>query len=337
MLNYDYQIAVQRAGNFLLTEIQPDGAFVYERALSGELTTAPYNMLRHCGTVWALALAKPYLPQELCSVALPQAVAFLKRQLVGCNAADRDKPFTLILDKRSAKLGGNALALLALQQCQEEQELLLSLVDGINYFLDVKTKAVRFSKFNPYTGSVSTFESEYYPGEAALALAVIGNYADAVTLVRYVRDTRDKNGPLQDHWMMQALEKLYSDAPNFAATIHIDEAELRDELFAYAQQIFLDIQQNPVYLGRCTPTACRAEAAVAYLGILSLCNANAHRRSVYSFTKKLLNTLLQYQLQEGAFKGAFVDESKIRIDYTQHAMTAFLRYLALPHHVLQET
>lgn len=337
MQNYDYQIAVQRAGNFLLSEIQTDGAFVYERTLSGELTTASYNMLRHCGTVWALALAQPYLSQELYAAALPKAVAFLKQQLVGCNAADREKAFTLILDNKSAKLGGNALALLALQQVATEDALLSSLADGIGYFLDAETKAVRFSKFNPHTGKVSTFESEYYPGEAALALAAIGRYEDALALVRYVRDTRDKNGPLQDHWMMQALEKLYGDATKFAVTIRADVLELQEELFCYAEQIFLEIKQNPVYLGRCTPTACRAEAAVAYLGILRLRNADSHRRLVHAFSKQLLNILLQYQLQDGAFKGAFVDGKTLRIDYTQHAMTAFLRYLALPHHVLQET
>lgn len=64
--------------------------------------------------------------------------------------------------------------------------------------------------------------------------------------------------------------------------------------------------------------------------------ADSHRRLVSAFCKQLLNSLLPYQLQDGAFKGAFVDGNRLRIDYSQHAMTAFLRFLALPHSVLQE-
>lgn len=336
MFSYDYQIAVQRAGNFLLSEIQDDGAFIYERTLSGELTDAPYNMLRHCGTVWALALANDFLLDHQYETAVPKAIGFIKQHLVGCNAADYEKPFSLVLDKKNAKLGGNALALLALQQCQVDPLLLTSIADGIDYFLAAETKAVRFSKFNPYNGKVSGFESEYYPGEAALALAVYGRFKDALALVRFVRHNRDKDRPLQDHWMLQALEQLYCKAAVFAPSIGLDALEVQEELFEYAQYIFMDIQEHQEYLLRCTPTACRAEAAVAFLGLLVHRDNDSYRRMIYAFTQQLLSKLLTYQLQDGPFKGAFVDANKLRIDYTQHAMTAIVRFLALPHAVLQE-
>jgi hypothetical protein len=320
---------VKPAAEFLMAQIAARGKFVYERDVHNQAITGKYNMLRHCGAIWSLALYEQFCGKKTSSAALLSAVDYAKNKVVRCIFGEEQQQVLLLLDKGQAKLGGNALAVLALNVIMPRQaEVLTGLIAGMGCFLEPGTAAVKFSKFNPQTGYVSDFSSEYYPGEAALAFALTGHHVTALRLVAQLRQQRDKEKVLQDHWLMQAIEVL----DTHAGGLSVAGVPAREFLRSYAREIYQQIVDDPYYLERSTPLACRAEALVAYLGLLARdpqARLEEHFAEVKDFCHFLLLELRQHQMRKGPLTGAFVEGKRTRIDYTQHAMTAYLRYVML--------
>ncbi|WP_189432265.1 hypothetical protein [Alishewanella longhuensis] len=307
-------------------QVLPKGKFVYRRDLTGAPIPGKYNMLRHCGAIWSLALYEQFLGKKASSKSVVAACEYARERIVRCVFGEEKTPVLLILDKGEAKLGGNALALLAYSLVKPVQtEAITGLTAGLGCFNDKDTGAIRFSKFNPQTGYVSDFVSEYYPGEAALAYATVGDIERAYKLIVQLKLQRDKDSVLQDHWLLQAIELVDKHLP-------ADDVAARGFLKDYARLIFDEIVANPYYLERSTPLACRAEALVAYLGMLgrdAVYRQEEHFLEVRDFCHFLLLELKKHQQTKGMLAGAFIEGKGTRIDYTQHAMTAYLRYVQL--------
>ncbi len=327
MLVQDTDYRVKLAAQDLIQQINDDGSFVYKRDRQGQTVDVKYNMLRHCGTIWALNSCIRHYDMTHWQPALDRAIGFLIRNTVNCESSEVPGGFTLMLDEKQAKLGGNALAILALLNvAAPDHAFIAKLNAGLQFFFEKPDYAIRFSKFNPYNGEVSPFNSEYYPGEAALALSALQQQVSALALIRHTRDNRDKEKVLQDHWMLQALGSVYF--ADSASDLVVTKA-IRQELLLYAENIYLQMREEPYYVGKCTPTACRIEGLVPYLKMLRHAGLTQDYLRVYDFTDSLVQDLTNYQVLTGPAAGAFFETKSTRIDYSQHAISALLGFSQL--------
>ena len=323
MSQLDYAEIMQRAAGYLARQVQQDGSFVYIRSRKGEVLEKRYNMLRHCGSVWAMAGVQKILPDTELSEAIARAAGYMRANTVVCQSPEADGDMLQILDHSFAKLGGNALAYLAFDESGlMEPALKQGLLNGLKFFL-TEDAACRFYKFNPYTGQITDLVSEYYPGEAALAFCVAGEFALAEKLIRTLKVTRDKDKVLQDHWLMQALERLLQ----YSRTLPLPQAqELQQFILQYYRDIYTQIDSDRYYWGRNTPMACRAEGLLSYIAVLHSVGDVAGYIKVRSLLDQIMLQLAAFQASGGIVDGAFLDLKKARIDYTQHSLSSFLRY-----------
>lgn len=323
MSQIDFTDIMRRAAGYLARQVLQDGAFVYIRSRKGEVLDKQYNMLRHCGSVWAMAGVQKIIPDAELADAIVRAAAFMRANLVVCQSPQTEGDMLQILDHKFAKLGGNALAYLAFDESGlMEPALKQGLLNGLRFFL-TEDAACRFYKFNPYTGHVTDLVSEYYPGEAALAFCVAREFVLAEKLIRTLKVTRDKDKVLQDHWLMQALEHLLK----HSRTLPTAQAEeLQHFILQYYRDIYAQIDSDRYYWGRNTPMACRAEGLLSYIAVLHSTGDVAGYIKVRSLLDKIMVQLVSYQASGGIVDGAFIDLKKARIDYTQHSLSSFLRY-----------
>lgn len=327
MISADNFAVAKAACQYLARQIKDDGQFVYLRSAKGvELTNKPYNLLRHCGSIWAMAAFLRIEPDAQIEQKCRDALGFARREVVKCSSPEAEQELLLILDRKSiAKLGGNALAYLAFDSISDQDPALKQgLLNGLSFFLSVDGH-IKYSKFDPYTGMAADFVSEYYPGEAALALCSAGDFATAFRLISVLRTTRDKERMTQDHWLMQALEVMIKHhlPLKTAEAGHIVQFSLQ-----YLHELYGEIYRNRVYLGRNTPVACRAEGILSYLAVLHAVGDVQRYIEAKLFLHQLMQELRGYQVQDGELAGAFLDHNKARIDYSQHSLSVFIRYVA---------
>lgn len=314
---------VLRAVSYLRRQIQLDGSFVYWRDEQGNEIDKHYNMLRHCGCVWAISCANKLFPDPDLERSIMLAARFIRSNMVSCETSESEGEMALVLDHGFAKLGGNALAYLALTESGlMDARLQQGLVNGLRFFL-TSDAGIRFYKFSPHNGHITGLVSEYYPGEAALALCIAHEHELAEQLVRTLKITRDKDKVLQDHWLMQALECLM--LHSFA--LPSDKSKLL-QLFIlnYYAEIFTEINTDRVYWGRNTPMACRAEGLLSYLSVLHKIGDVQTYIKARVLLDEIVSQLVTFQVDGGVLDGAFLDKNTARIDYTQHSLSVFLRY-----------
>ncbi|MDP5137498.1 hypothetical protein ORJ04_16195 [Rheinheimera baltica] len=326
MLEDNFAVA-KAACQYLSQQVQDDGQFVYLRSAKGKhLTHKPYNMLRHCGSIWAMAAFLRLEPDATTEQKCLAALGFARRETVKCSSPEAETDLLFVLDRKSiAKLGGNALIYLAFDSFADQDPLFKQgLLHGLRFFLTPEG-LIKFSKFDPYTGIAADFVSEYYPGEAALALCTAGDFDTAYRMITTLRDTRDKVKMTQDHWLMQALEVIIL----HYLPMKTPEATQRVQFcLQYLHDLYQQIFTNRVYLGRNTPVACRAEGILSYLAVLHAVGDVQRYIGVRLFLQQLMQELRSYQVTDGVLAGAFLDHNKARIDYTQHSLSVFTRFVA---------
>lgn len=223
--------AIGQAAGYLHRAIDTGGRFAYVvDARSGPVDGAGYNLLRHAGTLYALAT---YHAEHESSIAdqrrLGQALAFMVRC---CIRALDDQPDLLALwsppelvggrrDHDVAKLGGAGLGLVALLSLgpQLEGGVDPRLVEGLGKFiLSMQQPGGGFySLYAPELGGRDgRWTSLYYPGEAALGLIMLylhdGNMRwleAAVDGLRYLARERESGKDVPpDHWALIATSAL---------------------------------------------------------------------------------------------------------------------------------
>ena len=221
-----------------------------------------------------------------------------------------------------------------------------------------------FSKFIPMKGGKDTsFVSLYYPGEAALALVKLyeidknPNWLNgaARALGYLTRLRRGKVSVEADHWALLATAKLLEHYPQKPAP----SLPKRDELISHAAQICRSILLGKPKkyelevlaggfdsCGRTCPTATRLEGLQAALTFLppkygSLKTKISH--TVKEGVDFLLRSLVKTGRRAGAvprairrlpayhpgYRRSFNKRAReVRIDYVQHALSAFIQFEA---------
>lgn len=360
--------SIHLSAAYLSGQIQPDGSFEYRRHIDPEVELPNrYNMLRHAGTIYALASYSKVFEDERLLRDTGRAVEYL-RQVSLAQVGDRDDMLAIwshpaITGSRkplTAKLGGAGLALVAMIACRE--------VGCANVTDDELQKLGRFilfmqrddgSFFSKYTpsegGRRGDWVSLYYPGEAALGLVMLFEItrdkewleAGYNALNRLAQDRRFADSIPADHWALLATERIWP---------HLSLEE-RSPLAIHARQIVQRILSEQVVShdpsldggftpeGRTTPTATRLEGLLAANAILP--EADPLRRDIENAIMIGMDFLIAAQIDSGPLAGGMprgtreiidpqneAEETfnrrlgEVRIDYVQHVLSALLQMRA---------
>jgi hypothetical protein len=347
--------AIDVASNYLEHVCGPDGKFNYKVNVNLDEKRQTYNILRHAGTVYALASLNSARADPQIVDVMARAARFLRQNYVGPGPrSDQLVVWSKPLPQKSdAELGATGLglvALVALERAKPNSVPAEDLEAMARFIVFLQRSDGSFiSKYRAETGPVGDFESLYYPGEAALGLLNLYELDHsrnwliaAARALSYLAKSRANLADVPpDHWALIATAKLlphYADSRSPAS---------REELLVHAIQIchslmkgqqkgsaadMLDGSFDPT--GRTAPTATRMEGLLAALEILPPSNLGDDIKDVVD---RGIDFLLQAQILDGQFTGGMPNSMlaksssmfSIRIDYVQHALSAWLRYQQL--------
>ncbi|MEK7485796.1 MAG: hypothetical protein AABZ60_15855, partial [Planctomycetota bacterium] len=219
------ELSLKLGMQYLVSVCDAQGKFRYQTHLDPQVQFAPkYNILRHSGSLYAMASYLKKIPEESAKQALLRAAHYLKKNFIAPIPKHPDLLAVWSLpeiegdgDPLQVKLGGTALGLLALLHVEEISPKTTSLEDlqalgrGIEFMQ--KAEGSFYSKYLPQEGVKSDeWNSLYYPGEAALALISLyekdpqshwlESSEKAIAFLARLRVSQQSVDP--DHWALLA-------------------------------------------------------------------------------------------------------------------------------------
>ncbi len=345
--------AARAGGDYLLLHQHADGGFDYLYDPTEDAVGPGYNLLRHAGSCYALFELHRATGDGRYLDAGRRGVERLLAHVMGPRPADAaaGAEFDAIaeIDEPEAKLGGAALAVLAMvehQRVSGDDRWLAGAGRLARFLLYMQGPDGRFaSKYFYGEPDDEEFESIYYPGEAILALSRLhrldgdpGWLAAARRGADYLIDGRDAGKATadlpHDHWLLMGLAELdeLTGDPRYAA----HGARIAEAIVA-AQRVR---SPHPDWIGsyydppRTTPTATRAEALVA-MDLLAR-RTGGDRRPVVEALLRMAAFQRRCQLTAesalylprpdraaGGFRRSLTDWD-VRIDYVQHSVSSLL-------------
>lgn len=351
--------AMDNSAQYLVRATRPSGEFVYLDHLDPNRSYKPeYNVLRHAGAMYSLADYYAYKSDPQVKSALVRAAKWLQTKYIKPVPGVKNTlaVWALPTDDPSGrgptevKLGGVGLGLVGLlgtEKVAPKTTSLETLRQLGNCILWLQNPDGSFySKYDPKLGGkLDNWTSLYYPGEAALGLAMLAEHDPnpqwkkrwinaafrAVGYLAQIRDGAD-NVPA-DHWVLIATAKLW---PLHA---YSDQSVSKDALIRHAVQICEVILADPELRGtRTTPIATRVEGLNAALTFLPR-EQQPLREKTQAAIEQGVAFLLKAQVADGEMKGALPraytppgstpeDQraGEVRNDYVQHALSAWLEY-----------
>ncbi|MEO1066479.1 MAG: hypothetical protein AAFW47_03780 [Pseudomonadota bacterium] len=357
--------AIHLSAAYLSAQMKPDGSFHYRRHVDRSVKLKKrYNMLRHAGTIYALADYASRFKDERLSREIGRAVDYLRKASlapVGDSneilAVWSDPTITGSRKPLTAKLGGAGLALVAMIACRKvnctaipDEEL--RRLGRFILFMQRDDGSI-YSKYTPSEGGKrGDWVSLYYPGEAALGLVMLfeitgekkwfeGGYRALLSLSQ---ERRFSGIVPADHWALLATEKIWP---------HISPEE-RVPLALHARQIVQHILSEQVTSddpafdggfapdGRTTPTATRLEGLLAARTVFA--EDEKLRRDIENAAMMGVDFLISAQIDQGPLAGGMPRGTRkienpqnrreeafnrrvgeVRIDYVQHLLSALMQ------------
>ena len=344
--------AALAASEYLTRSVGPDGKFVYIYYPKSDSVPDDYNILRHAGAIYAMLEVYDVTGDRDLLEAAERAIGYLVTMAQPCEAEELETEVLCIVEDGEVKLGGNALAIIALAKYTEltgNQEHYPLMVALGNWMRSVQGFDGEFKVhlLDLASGKSSSFRSDYYPGEALLALmrlytldsdpAWLDSAEAGAEWLITVRDSGlDTSELAHDHWLLYALNELYRQRPQELFSEHA---------FKISDAIIAAQNRNPQYpdwLGsynqppRSTPTATRSEGLFStYLlardhgyedraaAILEALKLNVAFQLSTQFRPESVMYLKDPQRSMGGFHRS-LDNYELRIDYTQHNISALL-------------
>ena len=322
--------AITLAANYLVRACNPDGKFVYRINLDPRIITQKrYNVLRHAGTIYSLAMYYKWSSDEKALETLVRASRFLQNRCVApvpgkkdLLAVWSDPELTHSGKPLQAKLGGTALGLVALLSLEMIKPGSTPLADlrklGRFVLYLQKGDGSFYSKYIPLEGGrQDRWTSRYYPGEAALGLLMLyqrdptSEWLDAsARALGYLARSREGSAQVEaDHWALLATARLLPLYHEHRIPVP------RKVILAHAIQNCKSIvNSRPAHAndpllsgsfkedGRTTPTATRLEGLLAALEFLPV-EEQELRTSMVSSVRDGMNFLLRAQISSGQFAG----------------------------------
>ena len=359
--------ATDLAANYLMRQVRDDGSFVYRINTDPEVTVKPrYNWLRHAGTLYAMSVYY-HLSENPELVPLIEKSVNHMRTKAMAPVTDWPDVMAIWTDGRitgakgplTAKLGGAGLGLVAMTALNRILPDAVPLDDlrGLGRFILAmqKPNGELYSKFTPSKGGPQDdWVSLFYPGEAALGLTELHALDSdprwlngAIKTIQYLAAKREGEAKVpSDHWALIATRRMWPQlADSDRAVFKRHARQVVDTILA--SQIWE--QENPGYGGfsaggRTTPTATRLEGLLA-AEFLFREDPVYHRKMEIAISWGI-RFMLDAQLKSERYKGAFTRAigrvssshpkarsfnsraTEVRIDYVQHALSAFMNYRA---------
>jgi hypothetical protein len=223
------EISLRRAqlgGRWLVDNMRPNGAFHYwYRPDTDTYLDEDYNEVRHAGTTFSLFKLYGARRDARVLAGAERATRYIDRLSVRLPP----HPGRAFVYNGKLKLGTQALALVALLERRRVtrdrsyDRLIADLAAFLREFEDRRSPGRLYSRYLLAEGRFSlTPPSDYYPGEALLALTRLaqqfprdGYLADARRVADYLVHRKDGNIPAagvvprEDHWLTLALSELY--------------------------------------------------------------------------------------------------------------------------------
>ncbi len=222
--------AIDRAASYLADACDEQGKFTYLVDLhGGQVDGTQYNVVRHAGTIYALAQYNRRSGTEATRAAMVRAAGFLRQQ---CIAPAAENPNFLAVwsqpqwvgpgQPRQAKLGATGLGLVALVHVEQVAPGVTSLDElrKLGRFLIYmqKSDGSFHSKYYAQTGRSDLWQSMYYPGEAALGLLLLYQqdpsrqwlHAATQALEYLAAQGQHQHPTLPDQWYLLAMDPWYA-------------------------------------------------------------------------------------------------------------------------------
>ncbi|MDH3745012.1 MAG: hypothetical protein OES47_07930 [Acidobacteriota bacterium] len=347
-------MAALATGDYLRRSVAASGRFVYSYLPKTDREKDEYNILRHAGAVYSMLELYESTEDDGLLAAAELALGFLSDQIEACHP--RSEPEAEVAacvgEKGFVKLGGNALAILAMAKHAQ--------VTGSRSNLDLMQRLARWMtgvqapngeftihKLHLASGEADDFVSQYYPGEALFALVRLNqldgdprwlNAAEAgARFLIEVRDAKLTDAELShDHWLLYALDALYRSR---SKKTFLDHAMRLARVIQEAQNLapkFPDWKGSYYRPPRSTPTATRSEGLCAAYEL----SLSAGRQDLAPAILEAVHSGIDFQLQmqfrpesvlhlraPGRALGGFhrsLTDFEIRIDYVQHSLSSLL-------------
>jgi hypothetical protein len=344
--------AIALSAGYLERACGPDGKFVYEIDINTGKQSSSYNIVRHAGAMYALAMLNRSTPNQEAVETMVRATKFMRQNYIGPGV----RPGQLVIwseptvKPSQAELGATGLGLVALAEVRDvsPKSVPLEELQALGRFaLFLQRDDGSFVQmYRPATGPVEHFQSPYYPGEAALgfiALYQADHSREWLTAAGRALSYLAKNLPKSfdgqlDQWALIAIAKLFPYCDHEACP-----GASRADLTQYAGQVcdWIVHQQlrNPASPldGAFDPPGQPAAAAARVEGLLAamefLPNGDL-RVKVEATVQRSIAFLLRTQIGSGQFAGGMPgairtsapSSAEIRIDYVQHALCAWVHY-----------
>ncbi len=322
--------AIKQSANYLKNATHEDGMFEYRINMNPNIkVTRKYNILRHAGTIYAMAMYYNMYPDENILSAVMRAGAYLRDESI-LPISDNDNMLAVWSmpeingsnNPLQTKLGGTGLGLVALLSIEKIKpgftplQKLKELGRSIVYMQ--KEDGSFYSRYIPSMGGLHDKQQcLFYPGEAALGLLMLYEkdtsavwLNSAYKALEYLAISRKNSSDIPaDHWALLATEKILSFKNSSEVPIS------RDLLINHAIQIcetILHSQNNQPYQpkydggfskdGKTTPSATRLEGLLAALSFLPK-NLEIRDRISASIDRGIA-FLIRSQIKEGKYSGA---------------------------------
>lgn len=346
----DLLMSARMGGEYLTRSVGTDGRFLYTYRPRADYAPDDYNILRHAGTVYAMLELYEVTNDHRLLEAIRRAIKYLVQSAKPCESGSGG--MACIVERGYVKLGGNALAAIALAKYAEltsDTQYMPILTKLGKWIRHAQAEDGRFfiQKQAYPDSNIVDFISQYYPGEALLALVRLYSitkdegWLDAADKgARYLINVRDRGIPTEklthDHWLLYALNELHRYRPD---PLYLNHS------MRIAKAIRLGQNRNPQftdYLGsyhvppRSTPTATRSEGLLAAYRlakdfgrkeeaqrIMETVNLNIRFQLQTQFRPETVMYVADPQRCLGAFHNSLTNFD-IRIDYVQHNISALL-------------
>ncbi|MGK7928309.1 MAG: hypothetical protein AB4290_24225 [Spirulina sp.] len=214
--------AARAAGRYLQTTIGIEGNFLYNYNPQNGKIGKKYNILHHAGTIYALLeLYEETGDAEILATVL-NGISYLLQFVKPCPEPGVG---TCIVEEGWIKLGGNALAAIALSKYTELTNdkpyipLILELGKRLRSLQQENGEFIAHKQSYP-DGKIQDFVSDIYPGEATFALLCIARITGDLTWlesaesgVRYLMEkpSKSKKSMAPDPWLWWSLNQLFRD------------------------------------------------------------------------------------------------------------------------------
>ncbi|QZZ37436.1 UDP-N-acetylmuramoyl-tripeptide--D-alanyl-D-alanine ligase [Nitratireductor kimnyeongensis] len=216
---------VRSASGYLARQVGEDGAFVYGFHPCFDRRIEAYNTLRHASTTYSMLEAWELTREATLKSAIDRSISRMMRELIReVDLPDGGRAAFLVDVGDEIKLGGNAVALLALSKYttttgdRTHLPLMEKLALGIVHMQDQRTGSFKHVLHYPSLEVKEAFRTIYYEGEAAFGLMRLYDITQDPRWLGAVEKAFDhfiaeNHWRHHDHWLSYCVNELTRHRP----------------------------------------------------------------------------------------------------------------------------